>query len=294
MSRAVSVTDAAGNTYEHLTDLTMNAQSLARIPLSGAAVEVFWCESSVGAVANLTAHWDGPARNRMVMMQRFRNHDGGPFEMRTWGNYSPSVYLADRVPVAAPSPLPDWTMARANGRVFLGCYAALRPGGAASTQSFESLELGGPFGTSRVDGAMQTASSTRGTGLLGAGVTAGLDPTWINYMTGFPGTPWPEVYRVAYGYGMNPTPGNSIPDLGATTWAVDGAAGQGSALTTTGMLLLPAVAAGDGILVFASSAEWLAAPETQYQRIYGWRLNISDDALATVDPMLTSPQDGAI
>ena len=29
---------------------------------------------------------------------------------------------------------------------------------------------------------------------------------------------------------------------------------------------------------------------TQYQRIYGWRINISDDALETVDPMLTSPQ----
>jgi len=29
---------------------------------------------------------------------------------------------------------------------------------------------------------------------------------------------------------------------------------------------------------------------TQYQRIYGWTLNISDDALETVDPMLTSPQ----
>lgn len=32
------------------------------------------------------------------------------------------------------------------------------------------------------------------------------------------------------------------------------------------------------------------APLTQYQRIYGWTLNISDDALETVDPMLTSPQ----
>ncbi len=30
-------------------------------------------------------------------------------------------------------------------------------------------------------------------------------------------------------------------------------------------------------------------PVTQYQRIYGWTLNISDDALETVDPMLTSP-----
>jgi len=30
--------------------------------------------------------------------------------------------------------------------------------------------------------------------------------------------------------------------------------------------------------------------ETQYQRIYGWRTNISDDALETIDPILTSPQ----
>lgn len=31
---------------------------------------------------------------------------------------------------------------------------------------------------------------------------------------------------------------------------------------------------------------------TQYQRIYGFRVNISDDALETLDPVLTSPQDG--
>lgn len=30
----------------------------------------------------------------------------------------------------------------------------------------------------------------------------------------------------------------------------------------------------------------------QYQRIFGWRLNISDDALETVDPLMTSPQGG--
>ncbi len=29
--------------------------------------------------------------------------------------------------------------------------------------------------------------------------------------------------------------------------------------------------------------------ETQYQRIYGWTANISDDALETIDPVLTSP-----
>lgn len=29
--------------------------------------------------------------------------------------------------------------------------------------------------------------------------------------------------------------------------------------------------------------------ETQYQRIYGWTTNISDDALETIDPLLTSP-----
>ncbi len=29
--------------------------------------------------------------------------------------------------------------------------------------------------------------------------------------------------------------------------------------------------------------------ETQYQRIYGWTTNISDDALETIDPVLTSP-----
>ena len=32
---------------------------------------------------------------------------------------------------------------------------------------------------------------------------------------------------------------------------------------------------------------------TQYQRIFGWRLNISDDALETVDPMLMSPESGS-
>ncbi len=31
---------------------------------------------------------------------------------------------------------------------------------------------------------------------------------------------------------------------------------------------------------------------TQYQRIYGWRANISDEALETIDPMLTSPEGG--
>lgn len=30
--------------------------------------------------------------------------------------------------------------------------------------------------------------------------------------------------------------------------------------------------------------------EAQYQRIYGWRCNVSDDALETLDPVLTSPQ----
>lgn len=30
--------------------------------------------------------------------------------------------------------------------------------------------------------------------------------------------------------------------------------------------------------------------ETQYQRIYGWTANISDEALETIDPVLTSPQ----
>lgn len=33
-----------------------------------------------------------------------------------------------------------------------------------------------------------------------------------------------------------------------------------------------------------------STPTTQYQRIYGWLMNISDDALETVDPLLTSPQ----
>lgn len=32
-----------------------------------------------------------------------------------------------------------------------------------------------------------------------------------------------------------------------------------------------------------------SAEETQYQRIYGWTANISDDALETIDPVLTSP-----
>lgn len=32
------------------------------------------------------------------------------------------------------------------------------------------------------------------------------------------------------------------------------------------------------------------APETQYQRIYGWTVNISDDALETIDPVLVSPE----
>lgn len=33
-------------------------------------------------------------------------------------------------------------------------------------------------------------------------------------------------------------------------------------------------------------------PPTQYQRIYGWRVNISDDALETVDPLMVSPETG--
>jgi hypothetical protein len=29
---------------------------------------------------------------------------------------------------------------------------------------------------------------------------------------------------------------------------------------------------------------------TQYQRVYGWRTNISDDALETIDPLMVSAQ----
>ncbi len=32
--------------------------------------------------------------------------------------------------------------------------------------------------------------------------------------------------------------------------------------------------------------------DTQYERIYGWTANISDDALETISPVLTSPEDG--
>lgn len=54
---------------------------------------------------------------------------------------------------------------------------------------------------------------------------------------------------------------------------------------------------GDRCPVWASRAfrELLGAnpadpSETVYQRIYGWTCNISDDALETIDPVLTSPQ----
>ncbi len=36
----------------------------------------------------------------------------------------------------------------------------------------------------------------------------------------------------------------------------------------------------------------VAPSPTQYQRIYGWTVIISDDALETVSPVLTSPEDG--
>jgi hypothetical protein len=50
---------------------------------------------------------------------------------------------------------------------------------------------------------------------------------------------------------------------------------------------------GDRVPVWAATSKFrklLGEGSTQYQRIYGWRLNISDDALETVDPMLTSPE----
>lgn len=59
---------------------------------------------------------------------------------------------------------------------------------------------------------------------------------------------------------------------------------------------------GDRVPVWASAQKFRQVlgesnegtmAETQYQRIYGWRANISDDALETIDPVLTSPQTGS-
>ncbi len=56
---------------------------------------------------------------------------------------------------------------------------------------------------------------------------------------------------------------------------------------------------GDRVPVWASATKFRkllgdtmvgSDAETQYQRIYGWRANISDDALETLDPVLVSPQ----
>lgn len=58
---------------------------------------------------------------------------------------------------------------------------------------------------------------------------------------------------------------------------------------------------GDRVPVWASQQKFRqllgatrdgSLTETQYQRIYGWTANISDDALETIDPLLTSPQGG--
>lgn len=58
---------------------------------------------------------------------------------------------------------------------------------------------------------------------------------------------------------------------------------------------------GDKVPVWASQTKFRkllgatgsgSMQETQYQRLYGWRANISDDALETIDPVLTSPQGG--
>lgn len=50
-----------------------------------------------------------------------------------------------------------------------------------------------------------------------------------------------------------------------------------------GIRLFDAGVASNGMLGNPNSS-------TLYQRIYGWTVNISDDALETVDPVLTSPQ----
>lgn len=50
--------------------------------------------------------------------------------------------------------------------------------------------------------------------------------------------------------------------------------------------------AGIGMIATTDTTPPPPTTSTQYQRIYGWRLNISDDALESVDPMLTSPQSG--
>jgi len=58
-----------------------------------------------------------------------------------------------------------------------------------------------------------------------------------------------------------------------------------------------ALAGGDGgtvvngqFVTIASAGPTPPVIVTQYQRIYGWTVNISDDALETIDPVLTSPQ----
>lgn len=54
---------------------------------------------------------------------------------------------------------------------------------------------------------------------------------------------------------------------------------------------VPVWASNTGFRQFLSGS---SGTNEQYQRIYGWTLNISDDALETVDPMLTSPQTGEV
>lgn len=49
---------------------------------------------------------------------------------------------------------------------------------------------------------------------------------------------------------------------------------------------------GDDSIVIETSPQLTAEPP-QYLRIYGWRVNISDDALETVDPLMVSPETGS-
>lgn len=162
----VTCTDSVGNTYVRQASMLVEPDPEPDQVIEGARVESFWCQSSVGAMAEVDpisivscpgepvedhfrVAWDNPVYNRTVFVLRFRHHSGAPFSVRTYGSHDAAVKASDRV--FAPGTLPTWTFAT-KGTVFSVCWAAddgalvePEPGGSGYRQQ---SPLSGVFGTS--------------------------------------------------------------------------------------------------------------------------------------------------
>lgn len=207
-----SVSDSRGNTYTAVVGLSCEAHPLHDRFNTGVRTTAFWCQSSLGLVSSITAHFNTSVQRRALAAFRFRNHSGAPFQPRTYGNYDETAFATDRV--VAVTPLPTWSFARANGRVFICGLGSLDPShlqGPNPSDTYRFQSVAG-FGLSeQLSISMNFGSGT--SGLLGSGTSAGIQPGMNTYGFTAPNPPATNVWRAVHAFGMNPAATFSVPGL---------------------------------------------------------------------------------